>query len=176
LQRWPTRDPINEPGFKVLIHRSAGLNRRQEPNLYRFVANNPIKYWDYLGLDNPGCDPPGDKAIKLCPDKKDCILRCCAEHDKCYYDNDCSWLSWVAEISPECSACNATAVFCISFSCKAGKGKPPEGPRWFCPNGPNAGRFYDDYSQIPASCWKGGKKPPTPQPDVEPPKPKQGQP
>ena len=169
-QKWLNRDPINELGFKVLIHRTAALNRREEQNLYRFVANNPISNWDYLGLDNPGCDPPGDKAIKVCPDKKDCMLRCCAEHDKCYYDNGCSASSWIIESSPECMACNAVAAVCMTM-CKAGKG-PEKGPRWFCPNGPNAGKFYDDYSQMPASCWTGGKKPPTPQPDIDPPKPK----
>jgi RHS repeat-associated protein len=118
LQRWPNRDPINELGFKVLIHRTAGLNRRLERDLYQFVGNSPIRHWDYLGLDNPGCDPPGDKAIKLCPDQKDCILRCCAEHDQCYYDNDCSWWSWILEDTPECMGCNATVATC-TIMCKA---------------------------------------------------------
>jgi RHS repeat-associated protein len=150
-QRWPSADPSRENG---------GFN------LYGFVSNDPLQYLDHLGLDNPGCDPPGDNAIKACPCKKDCMLRCCAEHDKCYYDNGCSAWSWILELSPECAACNAVAVGCM-ISCKTGKGKQPTGPRWFCPNGPNAGTFYDDYSKIPASCWQGGKKPPTPQPDVK---------
>jgi RHS repeat-associated protein len=170
LARWPNRDPINEIGFNVLTRRTKPFNLKEEKDLYWFVGNNPIRYWDYLGLNNPGCDPPGDKAIKCFPEKKDCILRCCDEHDKCYYDNGCTFSSWIFESTPECMACNAAAAVCITM-CKVGKG-PEKGPRWFCPNGPNAGKFYDDYSQMPASCWKDAKKPLTPQPDVDPPKSK----
>ena len=165
LGRWLTRDPIGELGFE--------LRRGKKPdvlvggsNLYLYVGNCPIQYSDYLGLDNPGCDPPGDKSIKCFPDKKDCILRCCAEHDKCYYDNGCSWLSWLVGEYEACNLCNAVAVVCIA-ACIKGKGGPVSGPRWFCANGPNAGKFYDNYSQIPASCWEDGKKPSKPQPDVD---------
>jgi RHS repeat-associated protein len=160
LQRWPNRDPINERGFNDLAHRAKAPNLKEEKDLYRFLANNPIQYWDYLGLDNPGCDSPGDLPGALCPANKDCFLRCCAQHDQCYYKNGCSALSWIIEGDPDCMACNAEVAVC-TLMCKAGKDNK-KGPRWFCPNGPDAGKFYWDYSKIPASCWKDGKKPAQP--------------
>jgi RHS repeat-associated protein len=43
LGRWPSRDPIEESG---------GIN------LYAFVGNEPINYWDILGLDGDRMDWP----------------------------------------------------------------------------------------------------------------------
>jgi uncharacterized protein RhaS with RHS repeats len=40
--RWPSRDPIGEGG---------------ELNLYGFVGNNCLNYWDYLGLSKPPLFP-----------------------------------------------------------------------------------------------------------------------
>ena len=60
--RWPNRDPIGENG---------GLN------LYSFVGNNPIRWYDFLGLSEPdcGCDEQGNK-IK--PDIDDAGRQCCS--------------------------------------------------------------------------------------------------
>ena len=66
LQRWPNRDPLGEPGFEILRRPNAygmmrflgGIAERAEgPDLYEFVANDPIKLFDSLGLDmnNPVC-------------------------------------------------------------------------------------------------------------------------
>jgi RHS repeat-associated protein len=59
--RWPNRDPIGERG---------GLN------LYGFVGNNPIRWYDFLGLSEPdcGCD---DKGNKIKPDTDDAGRQCC---------------------------------------------------------------------------------------------------
>jgi len=50
LNRWLNRDPINEQCFKVMVSRSGRFNRKEECNLYRFVANSPDNYTDSLGL------------------------------------------------------------------------------------------------------------------------------
>jgi len=46
LQRWPSRDPINELGFKLLARSGGEFNRSEEENLYRFVSNNPMNGFD----------------------------------------------------------------------------------------------------------------------------------
>jgi hypothetical protein len=49
--RWPNRDPINEPGFKVLTGRPRRpFYRDEEKTLYGFVGNNPVGGIDFLGL------------------------------------------------------------------------------------------------------------------------------
>jgi RHS repeat-associated protein len=175
LQRWPNRDPLGDAAFvrPKSVHASREITER---NLYGFVLNNPLRYWDYLGLDNPGCDSPGDAFPNSCPNnpkQHDCYLRCCAQHDQCYYQNNCkasSWgttilLNWLdGLITTPCQNCNNAAAQCLLLKCSQGPlGDPPNGPKWFCPNGPSAGTTYNDYSQIPASCWENGQKPPQPQ-------------
>lgn len=73
-------------------------------------------------LDNPGCDFFPDTA---------CTIPCCAEHDQCYKNNGCTFLSWNRIIggvtfgndgSDACLGCNVRAAACVlatSFlSCK----------------------------------------------------------
>jgi RHS repeat-associated protein len=58
LQRWVNRDPIAEKGFETVRHIVSIRARTfmpplmglQGPNLYEFVANNPISKSDTLGL------------------------------------------------------------------------------------------------------------------------------
>jgi hypothetical protein len=53
---WPSRDPMDEPGFELLQNGSA-YGDPANPNLCTFVANNPISAIDFLGLklgDVPG--------------------------------------------------------------------------------------------------------------------------
>ncbi len=77
--------------------------------------------------DSPGCDWFYDES---------CTLGCCAHHDKCYYDNDCSALSWAAFIgSNECKACNYVASHCIVSGC-SGVNSPTF-------TGPEVGTCYD---------------------------------
>jgi RHS repeat-associated protein len=49
LQRWLNRDPINEPGFNLLIHSQNPFNLDEEKNLYGFARNNPVMYYDADG-------------------------------------------------------------------------------------------------------------------------------
>ena len=77
--------------------------------------------------DSPGCDWFYDQP---------CTLGCCAHHDKCYYDYDCSALSWVAFIgSNECKTCNYVASHCIVSGCQ-GVNSPTY-------SGPEVGTCYD---------------------------------
>jgi hypothetical protein len=62
----------------------------------------------------------------------------------------------ICSLNP-CAQCNSDVVKCFA-ACKAGKG-PTKGERWFCPNGPNRGEYYDAWEKIPADCWEGGNKP-----------------
>jgi RHS repeat-associated protein len=47
--RWPNRDPINEPGFNLLISSRGAFNWDEERNLYAFVRNNGVNNVDPLG-------------------------------------------------------------------------------------------------------------------------------
>ncbi len=49
LQRWPNRDPINEPGFKLLTRSGGTINWDEERNLYAFLRNNSVNNVDPLG-------------------------------------------------------------------------------------------------------------------------------
>ena len=162
--RWLSRDPINESSFKVATGRNRKPKHKTEPQVYAFVANNAISGWDYLGLDSPGCTIPGFDSSPNDSALHDCLLRCCAQHDQCFFTRNgrapggnrpCTQISWLAFFSPcsPCGACNREVVGCW-VACLAGGG-PQEGDRWFCPNGPNRGRFYDVWEEIPADCWEG---------------------
>lgn len=55
------------------------------------------------------------------------------------------------------TGCNNGVLACFA-RCATGI-NPPTGPEWFCPNGANAGRSYDDWDEIPPDCWENGIKP-----------------
>ena len=98
--RWMNRDAIEEEG---------GLN------LYGYVGNASIYKFDYLGLDNPGCDIVG--AIPFF--ENNCRLNCCAAHDECYDMNGCKASSWFSTVNPfsrctPCDQCNKDVVTCIN--------------------------------------------------------------
>ena len=90
--RWLSRDSIGEPGFQALqtitiaplignstssqttrwIQRDS-IPRNNEPNTYDFVGNNPVKYFDSLGLEEylpPSQQPPYDPTHPEKPSKK----------------------------------------------------------------------------------------------------------
>ncbi len=46
-----SRDPINEPGLKVVTGNTGRFNRDEEKNLYGFVRNNGVNFVDRLGQD-----------------------------------------------------------------------------------------------------------------------------
>jgi hypothetical protein len=47
---WPSRDPINEPGFRLLTSNQNSFSFDDEKNLYDFVQSNPNGFIDAVGL------------------------------------------------------------------------------------------------------------------------------
>ena len=47
--RWLNRDPINEPGFKLLTDIWQDFDHEEEKNLHVFVRNNAVSFYDPLG-------------------------------------------------------------------------------------------------------------------------------
>lgn len=106
--------------------------------------------------DNPGCD--------FFPDTR-CTLRCCADHDRCFADNGCSFTSWIPGVGSEaCRVCNSVAQDCILRSCwEGGEGDAASDVcfdaacrmSYTCPNDP-----FDCYActspcGAPDSCGNG---------------------
>jgi RHS repeat-associated protein len=141
LQRWISRDPIEEKG---------GIN------LHTFSKNEPLSHLDPFGHDNPGCD------IGHPSSNGDCYLRCCAVHDFCFDTFGCTKYSWFLIIDPfsRCAGCDR-AVACCWAKCVFQLETYP-GSIWYCPNGPNRGTWYYNYASIPPDCWADGHKPLTP--------------
>ncbi len=50
FQSWPSRDPINEVGFNLLVGRQDAFNGDEERTLYAFVRNSSVNNIDHLGL------------------------------------------------------------------------------------------------------------------------------
>jgi len=102
---------------------------------YLFVENRPVSEIDVLGLDNPGCNIPGaDPALsRFYPA---CYLECCAKHDACYDNFNCSASSWLTStwtlICNPCQVCNAEAGGCVA-GCASGEpdADGPE-PNFYC--------------------------------------------
>jgi RHS repeat-associated protein len=95
-------------------------------NLYLYANANPIMFIDPSGLDNVGCDIGPFKFIESA-----CVLECCAAHDKCYDDENCTAKSWCFG-SPECGECNNDVSSCIILCIGSGK-DDPEKPNYYCP-------------------------------------------
>ena len=73
-----------------------------------YVTGDPINNTDPWGLDTPGCSMPGGSWGNKC------WGRCCANHDRCYFLNDCKASSWGdPNASPACKACNAAIWNCF---------------------------------------------------------------
>lgn len=154
--RWLNRDPIGEPGFGV----ASDLKRNANKHIldYAFVVNSPTAYWDYLGLDNPGCD-----LIGVPPFNQACFLKCCAQHDTCFYDRGCEAIwAWPLTVllgpCTPCGRCNIQVAGCWADCLVGGDG--PGNPPYFCAKFNN---YYYNWDDIPDVCWKNGK--PKPKPD-----------
>jgi len=106
--RYISKDPIGEQG---------GFN------LVCFVKNNPILSQDVLGLNNPGCDlPPG--ILGYLEGNRDCYLRCCAQHDSCFYKHRCTQWSFGLNIIQTGSRCSILLYLtglhpCVTCQAKA---------------------------------------------------------
>ena len=165
LQRWLNRDPIRELGFEALrarYTRKGKPTRGDGDNLYKFVDNSPISQWDYLGLDNPGCDFPATSLPCILPGgpgAADCYLRCCAQHDVCFHDNHCKALTaWPQIFCPtKCGGCGRQALNCFA-NCPSGA-TGPGNPPYYCAANDS---YYYNWDDIPPSCWEGGIKPKKP--------------
>jgi hypothetical protein len=101
-----------------------------EVNPYRYALANPVLNYDPTGLDTVGCDGVPDSR------ETPCRLECCAIHDKCYDDFNCSSRSWYnnrKECNPdECGHCNGQAIRCFAI-CKIRKEKDdPKRPNYYC--------------------------------------------
>lgn len=145
LQRWPNSDPIAEMGFARLRYtkvrhirmtsaKDGGpssnakyFQQRSQKPLYGFVFNNPVNRMDLVGLDSPGCDvvPPIAESA--------CRLECCAEHDHCYRQNNCTAWSWLITWCPwsRCGRCNVVVIGCFA-GCIGNTDDDPDKPNYYC--------------------------------------------
>ena len=162
LGRWINRDPIREIGFETFrahYARKGAPTRKDGENLQKFVDNNPVSYWDYFGLDNPGCDSPATGLPCILPGAADCYLRCCAQHDTCFLDNGCKAASsWAQILCPtKCGHCARQVLGCMANCLFGGDG--PGNPPYFCAAHDS---YYYTWGDIPPDCWESGIKPPKP--------------
>ena len=85
-QRWVNRDPFEEIGFTIKQNRWVYLPLNEEfSNMYIFIRNEPIDYFDYFGLTSllyyVGCF---NKEVNPTPEKQ-CTCLCVGTTDnECY--------------------------------------------------------------------------------------------
>lgn len=60
-----------------------------------------------VSMNRPGCDYWIDTA---------CTIPCCAKHDICYKENQCTIRSWRGLEGSNCNSCNGNVVYCILSS------------------------------------------------------------
>jgi len=90
-----------------------GLDGGDE-NVYRYVFNSPLNFYDPLGLkakpQKKGCD--GIPGWFETP----CRLRACEKHDRCYTANCCDSSSWqLGKGTKACNKCNRDVLFDFSL-------------------------------------------------------------
>ena len=103
LQRWINRDPVGEPGFKMLPGHPANPIFN-EPNLYSFVGNEPTISIDAFGLLRQvfrNCNPTEALACQAT-----CIktgVKSCTVHE--IWGTDPDGKPWLILYDPDCQ-CN----------------------------------------------------------------------
>jgi RHS repeat-associated protein len=99
-------------------------------NGYTYLGNNPATGIDPMGMDNPGCDSLfGNGSFTADP----CKLACCAAHDLCYFENNCtafSWLQGFSCVDSPCNACNSAVTACM-LGCVSGYTPQPSTCNFF---------------------------------------------
>jgi RHS repeat-associated protein len=107
-------------------------------NLFEYVNDHPLRFTDPLGLDTVGCDSFNWSL------ETPCQLECCATHDKCFDDNNCSSGSWPiskakcgCDIGSGCQNCNSAAKSCLTLKCNkfadpSGTNDNPNQPNYYC--------------------------------------------
>jgi RHS repeat-associated protein len=117
--RWTSEDP---------------LGTVDGPNLFAYVANNPVSWRDPTGLVRmvapKGILPPNgnlwggfDPQDGVCTwpavfgNVSLCTFKCCESHDRCYFESRCNFSSWARSLygSSPCAQCNQTGA-AVSFS------------------------------------------------------------
>jgi len=100
--------------------------------LFLYTHANPLTLTDPLGLDTAGCDQFLGKF------ENPCEKECCAAHDKCFDDGNCSSGSWGdkpkcgCDQTPQCKKCNSDVLKCFATcSLKAGIGSSKK-PNYYC--------------------------------------------
>jgi len=93
---------------------------------FLYAASSPIVLTDKLGLDTAGCDLGPFKRFET-----PCRLECCAVHDECYRNYNCSARSWWDPTSA-CGQCNAAVIRCF-LDCQVDPYKDdPTRPNYYC--------------------------------------------
>jgi hypothetical protein len=119
--------------------------------IYVYARNNPLRFKDPQGLDTSGCDYVPDWA------ETTCWLECCAEHDKCFYDEKtCNAGSMFgAKCSKGCDKCNSDVKNCF-LKCGFKKKDDPDKPDYFCAK---LGKYISlkdhDYKYAKTFCSNG---------------------
>lgn len=107
-QRWINRDPVGEPGFRVLA-RPTARSGGDGPNSYAFVKNDPLSHIDPHGLllgwaygNWCGYSQSGPQ------DPIDAVDNACMNHDNCL-------ATWVDALTP-CKIFLCNRIFCASVA------------------------------------------------------------
>lgn len=107
-------------------------------NLFRYAEANPLRFSDPLGLDTTGCDLPPWLKVGI---ESECVLECCAEHDRCYDEYNCTSKSWTGGGAgcgdpTSCPRCNLGVSGCLarcsSFLGLLGFYDSPNRPDFYC--------------------------------------------
>jgi RHS repeat-associated protein len=94
---------------------------------FLYAAGAPLVLTDRMGLDTAGCDIGPFKRFET-----PCRLECCASHDECYRNYNCTAHSWWKPASA-CGQCNSNAVRCF-LDCQSDPYKDdPTRPNYYCP-------------------------------------------
>jgi len=120
-------------------------------NTYLYAKANALGFTDSRGLDNVGCTT-GPLSI----DGR-CKRICCAIHDKCYDENNCTADSWTSDTgcnAQACDECNKEVVKCFVWCDQAkpmGIEPAPGTPEYYCPAQHRYVKIPGDFPSVEAA-------------------------